>query len=238
MFDEPCIHQMWDFSGKPWTQLTGQKGQKGQKACEIRMKEKRAEHEETTYTQCKGMCDAEMRTVPCPKWMEVLTQANLPTSASMDQNPTKKKKKKSVQLVCCQSSQDTLSSASASASASRPQGDTFTYLYIFSVFPSSSGNSISGFVTGYVTGICKHDQKVQCGQQYNAKELHMCICMYVYMWVGGNMRMVYLKPKLKLKLFQLMNEPAVPKPSFMISRTHTWAYIMSERVKRIRIRMI
>lgn len=40
--------------------------------------------------------------------------------------------------------------------------NAISYLYIFAVFPSSSGMAISGAVVGYVTGICeKNDIMIQ-----------------------------------------------------------------------------
>ena len=59
--------------------------------------------------------------------------------------------------------------------------NAISYLYIFAVFPSSSGMAISGAVVGYVTGICeKNDIMIQLLiEQTDMKSLYKFLLYWI-----------------------------------------------------------
>ena len=59
--------------------------------------------------------------------------------------------------------------------------NAISYLYIFAVFPSSSGMAISGAVVGYVTGICeKNDIMIQLLIEQTDMKI---LCKFLLYWI-------------------------------------------------------
>ena len=86
--------------------------------------------------------------------------------------------------------------------------NAISYLYIFAVFPSSSGMAISGAVVGYVTGICeKNDIMIQLLIEQTDMKI---LCKFLLYWI-----------KQIVLIFHIWNKYPLPSTSTFLNSRDT-----------------